>query len=422
MRKNKSNGFFSFISALLGAVIGGFVVYFLLGGGLANENKQQGLDNNPKQIEEKSDKKSSSKDINIKDDASMESVVVKKSIDSVVGINTISQVTKRSFFGQQQGYVEGIGSGSIVTDDGYIVTNSHVVSNGNVTQINVLFSDGKTSEAELVWNDASLDLAIIKVNKKNLPAIELGDSDKVGIGDRAVAIGNPLGFELQSTVTSGIISGLNRSVKFNTGVTMDGLMQTDAAINSGNSGGALLNSRGELIGINTAKAGNSDGIGFAIPINTVKPVIEKVRKTGKFNSVYLGITGQSIDYMKQIPNFNTENLGTDKGVYVVSIFDKESKIEEGDVITAVDGKEVKDMNTLRKLLLNYSVGDKATITVYRKGKKMELKVSFNIDTSNVDEYNKAKPKVNDNQEDMDREDSSDSGDGEDGLSPFFNLP
>lgn len=422
MRKNKAGGGFShFISALLGAVVGGFVIYILLGGVMNNDNTSTENNAKPSQIESK-EEKNTSKDINIKDDASMESVVVKKSINSVVGINTISKVAKRSFFGQQQGYVEGIGSGSIVTEDGYIVTNSHVVSNGNVTQINVLFSNGETAEAELVWNDASLDLAIIKVNKKNLPAIELGDSDKVGIGDRAVAIGNPLGFELQSTVTSGIISGLNRSVKFNTGVTMDGLMQTDAAINSGNSGGALLNSRGELIGINTAKAGNSDGIGFAIPINTVKPVIEKVRKTGKFNSVYLGITGQSIDYMKQIPNFNTENLGTDKGVYVVSIFDKESKIEEGDVITAVDGKEVKDMNALRKLLLNYSVGDKATITVYRKGKKMELKVSFNIDTSNVDEYNKAKPKVNDNQEDMDREDSRDSGDGEDSLSPFFNLP
>ena len=115
---------------------------------------------------------------------------------------------------------------------------------------------------------------------------------------------------------------------------MDGLMQTDAAINSGNSGGALLNTKGELIGINTAKAGNSDGIGFAIPINIVKPVIEKVRKTGKFNSVYLGITGQSVDYIKQIPNFNAEKLGTDEGVYVVSSFDKNSDIEEGDVITA----------------------------------------------------------------------------------------
>ena len=219
MRRNKSGGGFShFISALLGAVIGGFVIYFLLVGAANNDNNIAESENNPKQIESKENKESTKKDININADDSIESVVVKKSIDSVVGINTISEVTQNTFFGQQSGYVEGIGSGSIVTEDGYIVTNSHVVSNGDVTQINVLFSNGETSEAELVWNDAALDLAIIKVKKDNLPAIELGDSDEVGIGDKAIAIGNPLGFELQSTVTSGIISGLNRTVKFNTGV------------------------------------------------------------------------------------------------------------------------------------------------------------------------------------------------------------
>ncbi|MDU2559103.1 MAG: trypsin-like peptidase domain-containing protein [Anaerococcus prevotii] len=411
MRRNKSGGGFShFISALLGAVIGGFVIYFLLGGAANNDNNIDKGESNPKQIESKENKESTKKDININADDSIESVVVKKSIDSVVGINTISEVTQNTFFGQQSGYVEGIGSGSIVTEDGYIVTNSHVVSNGDVTQINVLFSNGETSEAELVWNDAALDLAIIKVKKDNLPAIELGDSDEVGIGDKAIAIGNPLGFELQSTVTSGIISGLNRTVKFNTGVGMDGLMQTDAAINSGNSGGALLNTKGELIGINTAKAGNSDGIGFAIPINIVKPVIEKVRKTGKFNSVYLGITGQSVDYIKQIPNFNTEKLGTDEGVYVVSSFDKNSDIEEGDVITAIDGMAVKDMNSLRKALLSYEVGDKAKLTVYRDGSKKEIDVEFNIDSSNIDEFNEAQPSQDNNEERGGR------------LNPFFNLP
>ncbi|WP_276864475.1 S1C family serine protease [Anaerococcus tetradius] len=415
MRSNKSGGaFFHFLSALLGAIIGGFLVFFLLNGEVLKDKASLKKSDSPKQIESKEDK-ASNKDINIKANQSIESVVVKKSINSVVGINTISEVTQNTFFGQQSGYVEGIGSGSIVTEDGYIVTNSHVVSNGNVSQINVLFSDGKTSEADLVWNDAALDLAIIKVKKKNLPAIELGDSDKVGIGDKAIAIGNPLGFELQSTVTSGIISGLNRSVKFNTGVSMDGLMQTDAAINSGNSGGALLNTNGELIGINTAKAGNSDGIGFAIPINIVKPVIEKVRKTGKFNSVYLGITGQSIDYLKQVPNFKTDKLGTDKGVYVVSVFDKKSEIEKGDVITAIDGKDVKDMNSLRKALLSYTVGDKAKLTVYRDGAKKEIEVKFNIDSSNIDEFDKAKPKKINSKDDTDDENESDSN-------PFFNLP
>ncbi len=154
-------------------------------------------------------------------------------------------------------------------------------------------------------------------------------------------------------------------------------MQTDAAINAGNSGGALLNSRGELIGINTAKAGNSDGIGFAIPINTVKPVIDKIRENGKFDSVY---------------------LGTD-----------DSTIKEGDVITEIDGKAVKDMGSLKKLLLAYNVGDTVTLTIERDGKEKEVDFEFTVDSSNVDEYKSAKP----NQSTENREEKS---------NPFFNLP
>ena len=340
----------------------------------------------------------------------MESVVVKKSIDSVVGINTVSKVTRQSFFGPQSGYVEGIGSGSIVSEDGYIVTNSHVVSDGEAKEINVLFNNGETAPAQLVWNDASLDLAIIKVDKnnKNLKAIDLGDSDKIGVGDRVVAIGNPLGFELQSTVTSGIISGLNRSVSFNTGVQMDGLMQTDAAINSGNSGGALLNSQGQLIGINTAKAGNSDGIGFAIPINTVKPVIDKIKEKGKFDSVYLGITGQSLAYLRQL-QYLKDNIKAKSGIYVVSVFSDEKNIKEGDVITALDGKPVKDMGALKKLLLGYNLGDTVKLTIERDGKEMEVDFKFTVDSSNVDEYKSAKPsKPIEKKEEM--------------SNPFFNLP
>ncbi len=163
MRRNKSGGGFShFISALLGAVIGGFVIYFLLGGAASKDNKIAESDNNPKQqIESKENKESTKKDININADDSIESVVVKKSIDSVVGINTISEVTQNTFVGQQSGYVEGIGSGSIVTEDGYIVTNSHVVSNGDVTQINVLFSNGETSEAAVSYTHLTLPTILL---------------------------------------------------------------------------------------------------------------------------------------------------------------------------------------------------------------------------------------------------------------------
>lgn len=402
--KRSGGGFATFAAGLLGAIVGGFIVYFLLAG--AKTNKMEV--NNTNQIETRQD---NTKPIEIKDNASMESVVVKKSIDSVVGINTVSKVVQQSFFGPQSGYVEGIGSGSIVSKDGYIVTNSHVVSDGDAKEINVLFNNGDTAPAELVWNDSSLDLAIIKVdsNNKNLKAIDIGDSDEIGVGDRVVAIGNPLGFQLQSTVTSGIISGLNRSVAFNTGVQMDGLMQTDAAINAGNSGGALLNSKGELIGINTAKAGNSDGIGFAIPINTVKPVIDTIRKKGKFDSVYLGITGQSIDYLKQMSYIRDKDLGTDHGIYVVSVFSDDDSIKKGDIITAIDGKEVKDMSGLRKILLGYAVGDSAEISLVRDGKQMKVDFKFTLDSSNVDEYKQARPNEKNSEDDRK-------------INPFFNLP
>lgn len=401
--KKSSGRFSSFASGLIGAIVGGFVVYFLLTG-VGTENKE--TSQNTKQIETRQEY---TKPIEIKENESMESVVVKKSIDSVVGINTVSKVTRQSFFGPQSGYVEGIGSGSIVSKDGYIVTNSHVVSDGEAKEINVLFNNGDTAPAELVWNDASLDLAIIKVasDNENLKAIDIGDSDEIGVGDRVVAIGNPLGFELQSTVTSGIISGLNRSVSFNTGVQMDGLMQTDAAINSGNSGGALLNSKGELIGINTAKAGNSDGIGFAIPINIVKPVIDKIRENGKFDSVYLGITGQSLDYLRQL-NYLEDSVKSKAGIYVVSVFTEDSPIKVGDVITDIDGKSVKDMTELKKILLGYSLGDTVELTIERNGKKKKVDFTFSVDSSNVDKFKSARP--------------NDSDEREERMNPFFNLP
>ena len=421
-RVKKNNGMPPFLSALIGAIVGGLLVYFLAGG-FSAKNNDKSEDNSPNsqtqsedQAKEKNKKEQLDKSlgkINSKDsNTSMESLVVKKSIDSVVGITTKAEVTQQTFFGPQSGYVEGIGSGSIVSSDGYILTNSHVVSDDDASEISVLFNDGTTTPAKLVWNDSTLDLAIIKVEKDNLPVMELADSDDVGVGDRVVAIGNPLGFELQSTVTSGIISGLNRTVSFQTGAQMDGLMQTDAAINSGNSGGALLNSNGEQIGINSAKAGNSDGIGFAIPINTVKPVIDQIIKNGEYNSVYLGITGQSLDYFRQFPQANMGKLEDVDGVYVYSDFDKDSIFKKGDVITAVDGNKVTDMASLRKILLGYQVGETAKITLIRDGKEKNIDFKFKIDSSNVDEYNKARP---------DNKIESNENNGR-SLNPFSNLP
>ena len=409
----RKKGLPSFASALLGAIVGGLLVYVLTTTiSVKSNNQEKQVASNKVEEKQEIDTKTNKQKIEISDNPSMESVVVKKSIDSVVGITTVSKVVEQTFWGPQSGYAEGIGSGSIVSSDGYIVTNSHVVSDGDASEINVLFSDGSTAEADLVWNDATLDLAIVKVKKDNLPVMELGDSDKMGVGDRVVAIGNPLGLQLQSTVTSGIISGLNRSVSFNTGAQMDGLMQTDAAINAGNSGGALLNSKGEQIGINTAKAGNSDGIGFAIPINLVKPIIEQIKERGEYHSVYLGITGQSLDYFLQYPQVNLGELEGKEGVFVTSVFDDSEVLEKGDLITAIDGNKVTDMLSLRKNLLSYKVGDKATITVFRDGKSIDLDFTFSIDSSNVDEYKQAKPE---NQIES-------NGENDRSLNPFKNLP
>lgn len=390
-RKNRgSGGFSNFLSGLIGAVLGGFLVFSLLGSSLKNENKNQ----IPKETKNKS-----VVNINPTDDITMERAVVKKSIDSVVGITTKTKATQNTIFGPQTGYVEGVGSGSIVTKDGYILTNSHVVSNGDASEINVLLSDNKTKKAKLVWNDTTLDLAVIKVEANHLSPIDLGDSDKVSVGDKAVAIGNPLGLELQSTVTSGIISGLGRTVSFQNGARMDGLMQTDAAINAGNSGGALLNSKGELIGINTAKAGNSDGIGFAIPVNLAKKVIKEIAKNGKFNSVYLGITGINLDLLLQSNNIDPKTVGSEDGVYVQSISDDaKNYFRKGDIITEIDGQRVKDMSNLKKILLNYNVGDTCKIEIVRAGDIKEFEFKFTKDSSNIEEFKEANPK-NENKED-----------------------
>ena len=394
IRKNKgSGGFSNFLSGLIGAVLGGILVFLLLGSSLKKENNKTPTESKNKSVV----------NINPSDDMTMERAVVEKSIDSVVGITTKTKATKNTIFGSQTGYVEGVGSGSIVTKDGYILTNSHVVSNGDASEINVLLSDNKTVKAKLVWNDTTLDLAVIKVEANNLKPIDLGDSDTVKVGDKAVAIGNPLGLQLQSTVTSGIISGLNRTVSFENGAQMDGLMQTDAAINAGNSGGALLNSRGELVGINTAKAGNSDGIGFAIPVNLAKKVIKEIAKNGKFNSVYLGITGINLDLLLQSNNIDSKTVGSEDGVYIDSVSkDARNYFRKGDIITKIDGQRVKDMSNLKKILLNYSVGDTCKIEVVRAGDKKEINFKFTMDSSNIEEFKQANPK-NESKEEQEQE-------------------
>ncbi len=312
--------------------------------------------------------------INTKDEVNTENAVAAKVIPSVVGIQTANK-TNNIFSGER--YVEGVGSGVIVSEDGYILTNSHVISNGQAEAIQVVFSDKETIEGKVIWYDESLDLAIVKVEKNGLTPVEMADSDKVSVGDKAIAIGNPLGLDLQSTLTSGYVSGLNRSITLETQATMDGLIQTDAAINGGNSGGALLNSKGELIGINTAKASAGEGIGFAIPINTAKSIVDGIKENGSFQPVLLGIQGTELEYYEKSFEIDT---GAKNGAVVMKVEDgspaSKAGVEVGDVITAIDSKEIDGMNNLRKTLLDYKIDDTVELKVIRNGKEKKLELKF----------------------------------------------
>ena len=300
--------------------------------------------------------------------------VSEKAKPSVVGITTTTLSSDNMFSMPTES--TGVGTGIIVDSNGYILTNSHVISDGQAKTVNVLFSDGSTIDGEVYWYDSQLDLAIVKVNKTGLTAAELGDSDKVQIGDISVAIGNPYGLDLAGTVTQGIISGLDRTISTSE-TTMTGLIQTDASINSGNSGGPLLNSSGQVIGINTAKASEGEGLGFAIPINTAKPIIESIIQKGSYEKVTLGIKGTDASKYAQ---YSKQQLSTDEGVYVAEVVSgsaaESAGIKSGEIITKIDSTNLSVMSDLTKNLYNYTKGDSATLTINRDGKEMTLKVKF----------------------------------------------
>lgn len=300
--------------------------------------------------------------------------VTDKAMPSVVGITTTTIDRNNIFAIPTQS--QGVGTGVIVDANGYILTNSHVVSDGQAIDVNVLFNDGSTIKGKVLWNDNQLDLAMVKVDKIGLTPAELGDSDKVRIGDIAIAIGNPLGLEFQKSVTQGIISGLDRTIKTEKS-NMAGLMQTDASINPGNSGGPLLNEKGQVIGINTAKASQAEGLGFAIPINTAKPIVEQTIKTGNFEKVTLGIKG--IDLARFEASTGTD-LEADKGVYIAEVIEgtaaQKSGIKANDVIVTLGNDNISTMSDLNKSLYKYSVGDNTEIMINRGGKEIKIQVEF----------------------------------------------
>ena len=319
--------------------------------------------------------------INPDDDVNTAEAIAAKVLPSVVGISTSTKVTYQSWNGQEEGVTSGVGTGIIIDEDGYILTNSHVVSDGTAETISVGLSDGRELEGKVLWNDKSIDLAIVKIDATGLTAAELGDSDDINIGSYAVAIGNPLGLDFERSVTAGVISGLNRTITVSDGsseTTMDSLIQTDAAINAGNSGGPLLNAKGQVIGINSAKAQNGEGLGFAIPINTAIPIIESVLETGSFQRVYLGIKGGSVEeYQAAYPD---QELASDKGVVVTDFLTdspaKNAGLEKGDIIIGINEDSIDNMTDLISTLLQYKSGDKVDVKVVRGDQNLTVKVTL----------------------------------------------
>jgi len=266
------------------------------------------------------------------------------------------------------------GSGVIISSDGYIVTNFHVVE--NAAALTISLSDGRTFAGRKIGVDPVTDLAVVKIDAANLPAAVLGDSDSLLVGEPAIAIGNPLGLEFQNSVTAGVISALNRSIEI--GERRFKLLQTDAAINPGNSGGALVNADGMVIGINSAKISVSgvEGMGFAIPINTVRPIIKSIIEKGRVIRAYLGVgVMDKASALQQGYELNIE-----KGVYVVNITPggpaEKAGISKGDVILKIDGTETNSVADLRGMLDNQPVGVTVNVVIIHNGQLLTRAVQL----------------------------------------------
>ncbi|WP_349403806.1 S1C family serine protease [Clostridium perfringens] len=294
--------------------------------------------------------------------------VVEKVTPAVVGVSTKSLVRDQFFNVKEQ---EGLGSGFIINEDGYVVTNYHVINGAQ--EVKVIFSDGKEVNAKVVNYDAERDIAVIKITDDvKMPGIaQLGDSSTVKAGEEVIAIGNPLGKEFSSTVTKGIVSSPNRKMKTENGNVLD-YIQTDAAINPGNSGGPLINSKGEVIGINTAKKVGEDieGIGFAIPINEVKTRLGSLSKP----ILKLGITARTVT-----PELAKENK-LEEGVYVVGVQEfspaEKAGLKIGDLIVEFGGKRVKTLEELNQVKSQYNDGDSVPVEIIRDGKKVNLNLTL----------------------------------------------
>lgn len=309
-----------------------------------------------------------------------------KVLPSIVGIKIEYTVNTNSFFGMGGGTstATASGSGIIISEDGYILTNNHVVSSSSsessyyqiseATKITVtLFDDETEYEAKIVGQDEQTDLAVVKIDKKGLTKAEFADSDDVKVGEFAMAVGNPV--NMTSTVTTGIVSAVNRKITDSDGKTYT-CIQTDAAINSGNSGGALVNSDGQVIGINTLKLSGTgiEGIGFAIPINSTTDITSQLIQYSKVKRPYIGISGMDLD------ETTAKKYNLVVGIYVKSVEDfsaaEKAGLKSGDVIIQADGKNITTMDELNEIKNSHQIGDQLKLKINRDGNEKELTITL----------------------------------------------
>ncbi len=365
-KKNKEKLMLYFFMAIIIALLVVLIIKSEVGD-MAKVNQYQAQKVNFDENTQKEEKKEEISNINS----------INESIKAIVGISKLKQSGSSIFVNNAEQKL-GLGSGVIITDNGYILTNQHVAGN-KYSSCYVTLDDANTYEGNVIWADSNIDLAIVKINKASLEYLKLGDSDDLTLAQDVYAIGNPLGLEFQKTVTKGIISSLNRTIKIeeeNQNVYMEDLIQTDATINEGNSGGALINSAGELIGINSVKISNAEGIGFAVPVNIVKPIINKLINNGKFDEAWLGIYG----YDKEAIRYLNSDIKIENGIYVAQIAADgplvNLDIQEGDIITQIDDTKVNKMNELKKYIYHKSPNDMVKLKIQRSGREFIIDVKL----------------------------------------------
>ena len=339
---------------------------------LANNRKQQEQNSEPS-----TQRVSQEMQIETNKESQDISNVIEETLQTVVGISKIRN-SGTSIFTTDSADKLGLGTGVIISEDGYILTNEHV-SGGKYSSCYVTLENGNTYNGSVIWSDADLDVAIVKINIKGLTPIKLGDSDTVRIAEQVYAIGNPIGVEFQRTVTGGIISGIDRTIRLeeeDRSVYMEDLIQTDATINPGNSGGPLINSKGEMLGINSVKITSAEGIGFSIPINIIKPVIEQITQTGKFEEAYLGIFA----YDQEVIPYLENGVNFEKGIYIAQIDlqgpARNSGIKIGDIIMQIDSQTINKMSELREYIYTKKPKEKVMLTILRNNKQMQIEITL----------------------------------------------